>query len=115
MLTKNIRFKNFYLKKKTTLIKKNFENIKKTFLSGNNDLFLSLSESYQSNFNRKKVKDLKKYSIVRIIGMGGSILGAEAIYEFLKIKIKKKFIFFNNLGLEKGYFKSKKKKLNLII
>ena len=115
MLTKNIRFKNFYLKKKTTLIKKNFENIKKTFLSGNNDLFLSLSESYQSNFNRKKVKDLKKYSIVRIIGMGGSILGAEAIYEFLKIKIKKKFIFFNNLGLEKGYFKSKKKILNLII
>ena len=115
MLTKNIRFKNFYLKKKTTLIKKNFENIKKTFLYGNNDLFLSLSESYQSNFNRKKVKDLKKYSIVRIIGMGGSILGAEAIYEFLKIKIKKKFIFFNNLGLEKGYFKSKKKILNLII
>jgi glucose-6-phosphate isomerase len=115
MLTKNIRFKNFYLKKKTTLIKKNFENIKKTFLSGNNDLFLSLSESYQSNFNRKKIKDLKKYSIVRIIGMGGSILGAEAIYEFLKIKIKKKFIFFNNLGLEKGYFKSKKKILNLII
>ena len=115
MLTKNIRFKNFYLKKKTTLIKKNFENIKKTFLSGNNDLFLSLSESYQSNFNIKKIKDLKKYSIVRIIGMGGSILGAEAIYEFLKIKIKKKFIFFNNLGLEKGYFKSKKKIFNLII
>ena len=25
MLTKNIRFKNFYLKKKTTLIKKNFD------------------------------------------------------------------------------------------
>ena len=39
MLTKNIRFKNFYLKKKTTLIKKNFENIKKTYLYENNYLF----------------------------------------------------------------------------
>ena len=25
--------------------------------------------------------------------MGGSVLGAEAIYNFLKFKIKKKFIF----------------------
>ena len=115
MLTKNIKFKNFFLKKKNKLIKQNFENIKKTFLYGNSDLLLSLSENYQNNFNKKKIKDLKKYSIVRIIGMGGSILGAEAIYGFLKKKIKKKFIFFNNLGIEKENFKTKKKILNLII
>ncbi len=30
--------------------------------------------------------------------MGGSTLGAEAIYQFLKHKIKKKFIFINNLN-----------------
>ena len=29
--------------------------------------------------------------------MGGSILGAEAIYQFLKHKIKKNFFFLNNL------------------
>jgi len=29
--------------------------------------------------------------------MGGSILGSEAIYQFLRHKIKKKFIFINNL------------------
>ena len=29
--------------------------------------------------------------------MGGSILGTEAIYDFLKFKIKKKIKFFNNL------------------
>jgi glucose-6-phosphate isomerase len=115
MLTKNIKFKNFFFKKKNKLIKQNFENIKKTFLYGNSDLLLSLSENYQNNFNKKKIKDLKKYSIVRIIGMGGSILGAEAIYGFLKKKIKKKFIFFNNLGIEKENFKTKKKILNLII
>ena len=33
--------------------------------------------------------------------MGGSILGAEAIYYFLKKKIKKKFIFLNNLEEDK--------------
>jgi glucose-6-phosphate isomerase len=46
--------------------------------------------------------------------MGGSALGAEAIYNFLKFKIKKKFIFFNNLksGINK---KSKKNILNIII
>ena len=30
--------------------------------------------------------------------MGGSILGTEAIYQFLKKKIKKEFIFINNLN-----------------
>ena len=29
--------------------------------------------------------------------MGGSILGTEAIYDFLKFKIKKNIKFFNNL------------------
>ena len=33
--------------------------------------------------------------------MGGSILGAEAIYNFLQPKIKKKFYFFNNLDEDK--------------
>ena len=32
--------------------------------------------------------------------MGGSILGAEAIYNFLK-KVKKKFYFFNNIDENK--------------
>ena len=32
--------------------------------------------------------------------MGGSILGSQAIYSFLKYKIKKKFIFLNNLDQE---------------
>ena len=46
--------------------------------------------------------------------MGGSILGAEAIYNFLKFKIKKKFIFFNNLKSEINK-KDKKNILNLVI
>ena len=43
--------------------------------------------------------------------MGGSTLGAQAIYDFLKKKIKKKFIFVDNLNA----FKNKKQKKILII
>ena len=46
--------------------------------------------------------------------MGGSILGSEAIYDFLNHKIKKKFEFYNNLK-SKNITKSKNKKVNLII
>ena len=44
--------------------------------------------------------------------MGGSVLGARAIYNFLKSKIKKEFTFKDDFDLENT---SKKKKLNLII
>ena len=47
--------------------------------------------------------------------MGGSILGAEAIYNFLKKKIKKKFKFVNNLNSNADHFKDKNINLNLII
>jgi len=51
---------------------------------------------------------------LKIIGIGGSILGAESIYSFLKNKIKKKVIFINNLETKKKILKNKKE-LNLII
>ena len=96
MLTKNINFKNFPYKKKNN-IKKIFSNIKKNYFIGKEKLLLSLSDQYEYSFDVKKISRLKKFSIYRIIGMGGSSLGAEAIYDFLKFKIKKKFIFLNNL------------------
>ena len=43
--------------------------------------------------------------------MGGSILGTEAIYEFLKIK-KKKIYFFDNINSDK--IKEFKTRQNLI-
>ena len=46
--------------------------------------------------------------------MGGSILGAESIYDFLKHKIKKNFYFNNNLQ-PKIKYSDKKKTVNLII
>ena len=47
--------------------------------------------------------------------MGGSILGAEAIYQFLKHKIKKKFIFINNLNPKIKNKKKNQKHVNIII
>ena len=47
--------------------------------------------------------------------MGGSILGAEAIYQFLNHKIKKKFIFINNLNSKLNNYEKKIKATNIII
>ena len=113
MLTKNINFKNFPYKKKNN-IKNIFNDIKKNYFFEKEQLFLSLSDQYKYSFDLKKISKLKKFSIYRIIGMGGSALGAEAIYNFLKFKIKKKFIFLNNLksGVNKKF---KKNVFNLVI
>ena len=113
MLTKNINFNNFLYKKKNN-IRDIFYAIKKKYFLGKEKLLLSLSDQYKYSFDSKIILKLKKFSAYRIIGMGGSVLGAEAIYNFLKFKIKKEFIFLNNLksGVNK---KIKKNTLNLII
>ena len=46
--------------------------------------------------------------------MGGSILGSQAIYQFLNDKIKKKFYFINNLQPRLNFYKNKKI-VNIII
>ena len=114
MLTKNIIFKNFLGKKNNLKI----NTLKKIVLNKNllkNYLLLSsLTTEYKYSYKKKYVQNLKKFKNFNVIGIGGSILGAEAIYDFLKYKIKKNFYFFNNLQSTK-IFKSKSKKVNLII
>ena len=110
MLTKHISLKNFLIKKKYSIVKKNLNLI----LSEKNQVIFSLSKSYKDKFNKKNIKHLKKNFDYRIIGMGGSILGAHAIYDFLKKKIKKKFIFIDNLNAFENK-KTKKNFNNLII
>ena len=74
----------------------------------------SFSRSYKNSYNKKLIRKLKSFNNLKIIGMGGSILGTESIYSFLKNKIKKKVIFINNLETKKKILKNKKE-LNLII
>ena len=105
MLSSNIDFKNFDIKKSTQKIKKKLNII----LNEKNQVIRSLSKSYKDNFSKKNTKHFNKKFDYRIIGMGGSTLGAQAIYDFLKKKIKKKFIFVDNLNA----FENKKIKKNL--
>ena len=93
MLTKNINFKNFRLRINKNKIISDF----KLLLKENNPVLKSLNINYKNSYNKKTISKLKKYHHVRIIGMGGSILGTESIYDFLKNKIKKSFYFINNL------------------
>jgi len=110
MFTQNISFKNFLIKKKKLIVKKNLNSI----LNEKNQVIRSLSKSYKDSFIKKNTKHFHKRFDYRIIGMGGSTLGAQAIYDFLKKKIKKNFIFVDNLNAFKNK-KAKKNYNNLII
>ncbi len=101
MLTKRIWFRNFDIKKRKNFrIKKYFKELKIRFSNRTDPLLLSLSKYYKYSFDKKKINHFKKFKNFRIIGMGGSILGTEAIYSFLRNKIKKNFFFLNNLNLK---------------
>ena len=109
MLTSKISLVNFKIKKKNSSIKKNL-----TFLlKSKNEIINSLGQNYKNSFSKKTLLKYKTKNNYRIIGMGGSTLGAQTIYDFLKHKIKKKFIFTDNLQAKP--FKNKKKYTNLII
>ena len=109
-ITRNISFENF--KQNYSLSKKRIElDLKKI----NNEIINSLKPTYKYSYSKKLLKKYeKKFSILRLIGMGGSILGTKAIFSFLKDKIKKKIIFFDNLS---SNFKvnQEKKILNIIV
>ncbi len=112
MITKNILHKNFAKEKKNFKIYKDFIGLIKN--SNNSELLKSLGLKYKYNFNKKKILKLKKNKSYRIFGMGGSILGARAIYDFLKDRIKKEFFFVDNIYSKKNW-NFKKKNINLII
>ena len=113
MLTQNISFSKYGIKKnyfKTKIfVKKNLKKYSK------DKFFQSLSNKYIYSFSKKKILKYKKFNNFNIIGMGGSSLGIEAIYNFLSFKIKKKFYFYNNIDSNKFLEKKKIKTLNIII
>ena len=111
MITKNINFVNF--KKKINKLK--IKSDLRFFLKGDSEVLKSLSESYKYNYSKKLILELKKFLNVKIIGMGGSALGIQAIHDFLRHKVNKNIIFVNNLDTNENYLKDKNKSLNLII
>ena len=114
MLSKYIQFENF--KCKINKKKYNYLNreVKFNNLLSKYPFLETLTKNYKYSYNKKNLKKFKKFSEYNILGMGGSILGAETIHSFLKTKIKKKFFFFNNL-INNIDERAKVKKLNLVI
>ena len=96
-------FKNFLNIKNSKIIKKDFLKL----IKDQPALFETLKPTYKYSYSKEIVKKYKKLSNLRIIGMGGSVLGSEAIYDFLKPKIKKKITFVNNFNSNADYFDNK--------
>ena len=114
MLSRNIKFENFKTKSIGKKLKTLFKNLVRN-KDNKENLINSFTSSYSYSYNKQQLKKYKKYNIYQIFGMGGSSLGAQAIYDFLKINIKKKFYFFDNLDEQNQLTKTKKKILNIII
>ena len=102
MLTKNIKFTNFRGNTNSSNKKKLAKILKNKNLVIEIPLLKSLSKDYQLSYSKKLVSSLKKFKKINLIGMGGSILGTQAIYDFLKDKITKKInkkYFINRIFL----------------
>ena len=93
MLTSNIDFKNFKIKKNVQKVKKKLKKV----LQENNEVIKSLRKTYKNSYSSKFVNKYSKGTNYRVIGMGGSTLGTQTIYDFLGKKIKKNFSFIDNL------------------
>ena len=112
MLTSGIYFKNFKKNKKT-----NSSQVKKKLLllfKEKNYILDSLKKNYKDSFSKKIINKYKKYSTFKVIGMGGSTLGTQTIYEFFKDMVKKDFVFIDNLRQKKLNIKNNKS-VNLVV
>ena len=123
MKNKKIIYKNYIQREHLDLGKNKFlndsfnKNFKKisSNLDVTKDIFHSLSNEFNLNFKLNEFKKFKKFNTIAIIGIGGSILGSKAIYYFLKDKIKKKLLFFDNIDEKKINTFKKKKNLKKIL
>ena len=103
MIAKNHISKNIFNKKTTKKLKEDFNKIFNQILA---DITTSgktlnvLNKDFIFNFKQKDLNKFRKFKSIAVIGMGGSILGTEAIHNFLGEKIKKKVYFFNDLNIE---------------
>jgi len=103
-------FKNFSKKNK------NFKKLKvilNSIINTDSEIIKSLKPNYKYSYKTSLLRKIKKFKNIRIFGIGGSILGSKAIYQFLIDKIKNKIVFVDDISDIK--LSSKKNFLNLII
>jgi glucose-6-phosphate isomerase len=101
-ITNTIQKKHFdkqKIKKISKKYKKHFDEIQNEIKSKNT--LHVLNNDFRFNFKISELNKFKKFKTIAVIGMGGSILGLEAIYNFLEKKIKKKIYFFDDIEEQK--------------
>ena len=82
----------------------------------NNEKTISiLNKDFKFSLKLKELKKFKRFKTIALIGMGGSILGAEAINNFLENKISKKVYFFNDLNESKILDFKKREKISNVL
>ncbi len=102
--------KNFFLKKVDRIFSEILSNIENPSRTEN-----VLNKDFKFNFHFNNLKKFKKFKTIALIGMGGSILGSEAVKNFLEEKVKKKIYFFNDLDQKKILDIKKKVNLNKVL
>ena len=102
--------KNFFFKKVDRIFSEILSNIENPRKTEN-----VLNKDFKFNFNFNNLKKFKKFETIALIGMGGSILGSEAVKNFLEEKVKKKIFFFNDLDQKKILDIKKKASLNKVL
>tara|TARA_X000000950_G_scaffold178696_1_gene216839 strand:+ start:554 stop:1783 length:1230 start_codon:yes stop_codon:yes gene_type:complete len=123
VINKDLQFKDNIQPKKLrrNLIKKFSKKFDKIFLEVKNDIKNTsktlnvLDKNFKFNFNPKDLKQFKKFKSIVFIGMGGSILGADAIYNFFQTKIKKNIYFLNDLNENKILNLKKKENFSKVL
>ena len=87
MTTNNLEIKNFFLNNhiNKSVKDQSLRRFNKTLneiikdCDNSKKIYNILNNNYKFNFNLGKLQKFKKFKNIVIIGMGGSILGAEAI------------------------------------
>ena len=117
-LIKNNITKKFFKSKSIEECSKKFKSVFKEMnkeINSDSKTLNILNNNFTFNFNERDLKRFKSFKLISIIGMGGSILGTEALNSLLKKKIKKKIYFFNNIDTKKISDFKKKKNLKKIL
>ena len=94
---KNNIYPKYLNKKLLNKFNKKYSKIEKevsALIDEPENVYNILSENFRLSFKIRDLEKFKKYRNIAIIGMGGSILGSQAIFKFLENKIKKNLFFF---------------------
>ena len=108
-ISQNIDFLDFKKIKTSNKIFNIFKDLKKK----PNQIIQSFTKTYDNSYSHNLINKLNKFKNINLIGMGGSTLGAQAIYSFFKQKVNKEFNFIDNL--DNCNSSKNKNTLNLVV